>query len=64
MSKSVDGRIEQYKRQMLVDALAQLLPAQVELFNRVYPNGIPSEKLINAIDLCERTIKKNEKGRS
>lgn len=55
--------IESAVRAILQKKLEQCTAPQQELFGRLYPGGVPVSKLGNAIDLCERTIKKNEAGR-
>lgn len=59
MSKVIDQQVEDFKRQLLANHLAQCTEAQQALFRRCYPNGVPGDRLVNAIDLCRRTIKKN-----
>jgi len=63
MNKSVKERVEDFKRAMLRDALAQCTESQQAMFSRLYPGTVPEDKLENAIDLCERTIRKNLTGR-
>lgn len=59
MSISINDKVTSFKRQLLADALEQCSDKQRALFRRLYPEPIPDDKLIQAIDLCERTIKKN-----
>jgi hypothetical protein len=59
MSKAVQAEVEAFKRSMLADRLTQCSPAQQAVFHRLYPGIVPEEQLICAIDLCDRTIKKN-----
>ncbi|MCK9459524.1 MAG: hypothetical protein M0R80_07790 [Proteobacteria bacterium] len=62
---TLDGLTEEFQRQQLAEILSQCTPEQQEFFNiRVFPNGVPADKLSSAYDLCERTIKKNMAGRS
>jgi hypothetical protein len=58
MSTQVQKEIEQFTRGLLQDRLAQCSESQQEFFHRIYPEGVPTDKLENAIDLCDRTIKK------
>lgn len=60
MSQAIHQAVETFKRDMLADRLAQCTPAQQAFFHRLYPKGVPDDKLVNAIDLCDRTIKKNQ----
>lgn len=59
MSKAVYQQIEVFKRTLLRERLAQCSEAQQALFHRLYPKGVPEDNLVSAIDLCDRTIKKN-----
>lgn len=64
MSKAVQQEIEDFKRKLLSERLEQLTQKQRDFFNRIFPierfpNGVPADDLVNAIDLCDRTIKKN-----
>ena len=59
MSASSELEIDNFKRGMLADRLDKLSPAQRALFERLYPRGVVSTRLVTAIDLCDRTIKKN-----
>jgi hypothetical protein len=62
MSAAVRKEIEAFTRQLLRDRLAQCTPAQRGVHYRVYgagPDDIPEKQLIDAIDLCDRTIRKN-----
>jgi len=54
-------KVENFKRDELSQMLNQCTGAQQAFFNRLYPKGVPEKKLMNAIDLCERTIAKNRK---
>lgn len=56
----IETEVETFKRDQLAMRLKQITPSQLELFNRLYPNGVESDDLNSAIDLCDRTIKKNE----
>lgn len=57
---NVKEKIEAFKRHLLADALAQLPEENVKRFNQIFPKGVKDEDVINAIELCERTIKKNK----
>jgi len=61
---TLDTKTEEFQRQQLADILAQCTPKQQKFFNeRVFPGGVPRDSLVMAYDLCERTLKKNERGR-
>ena len=61
---------ERHKREtkMLLNELkTQLTESQLQFFNRIFRSGVPEEKLEMAIDLCDRTVRKNriaEKGKN
>lgn len=61
MSKFVDGHVNTFKRQLLQDILSKCTDSQKTMFDRIYPHGAPDDKLDYAIDLCDRTIKNNQK---
>lgn len=63
MSKEVEAKVEEFKRGLLNEALAQCTADQQAFFHRIFPKGVPEDKLVGAIDLCERTIRKNKAGR-
>ena len=63
MTLKINQEIEDFKRKMLNERIIQLTEPQLALFNRLFPDKIPEEKLITAIDLCDRTIRKNLAGR-
>lgn len=64
MSAKVEAEVEAFKRKLLQERMEQLTEPQRTMFTkRVFPKGVPSDCLIGAIDLCDRTIKKNEQGR-
>jgi hypothetical protein len=48
-----------YQRVKIHTLLSQCTEAQQELFHQIFPNGVPTEKLVDAVALCERTIIKN-----
>jgi hypothetical protein len=62
--KSIVELVEAFKRKMLAKRLSWCTKAQQEFFHKLYPKGVPEDKLISAIDLCERTIKKNIEDKS
>jgi len=55
----LESKVEEFKRGLLNEALLQCTKEQQEFFHRIYPSGVPEKALANAIDLCNRTIKKN-----
>ena len=57
---SAKHEVEAFKRRLLAEKLALCTEPQRALFARCYPKGVPSDSLESAIDLCDRTIKKNE----
>ena len=59
MSIQVQMEIDAFKRQLLEGRLAQLSEKQRALFHKAYPAPIASHKLELAIDLCDRTIRRN-----
>jgi hypothetical protein len=58
---------EKFQRQKLAEILAQCSEQQQIFFNerifpkRLFPNGVPLNKLEMAYDLCERTVMENTK---
>ena len=58
---SILEKMEKFKADELQKLVNQCTGLQQDLFYRLYPNGVPEEKLIGAIQLCERTIKNNSK---
>lgn len=61
MSEAVKKEIEDFMRGLLAQRLAQCTAEQRALFHdRVYPKGVSNERLEDAIDLCDRTIKSNK----
>lgn len=64
MSDAVRTEIAAFTRQLLGERLKQLTDKQRTFFKeRVFPKGVKREDLVGAIDLCDRTIKKNKAGR-
>lgn len=60
----IHGEIETFKRGLLKESLEKCTEDQQTFFHRIFPNGVSEDKLVGAIDLCRRTIKKNEAGRN
>jgi hypothetical protein len=58
--KTVKQEVEEFKRSLLNERLSQCTEKQRELFGRLYPNGVPDDKLEDAINLCNRTIRRNQ----
>lgn len=58
---TVREEIEAFKRKLLAERLAKITLEQKSKFDRIFPMGVPFDKIISAIDICDRTIKKNEK---
>lgn len=56
---SAKSEVEAFKRKLLSERLALITAPQRALFERLYPKGVPGAALESAIDLCDRTIKKN-----
>ena len=63
MDTAVEKEVEDFKRKLLSERLSQLTEPQLEKFKWCFPNVVPEGKLISAISLCDRTIKKNIEGR-
>jgi len=63
MSAEINSKVEEFKRELLREALEQCTEEQQAFFHRIFPAGVPESKLVGAIDLCERTIRKNKAGR-
>ena len=61
---TLDAKTEAFQRQELAEILELCSPEQQKFFHeRVFPNGVPKDKLVSAYDLCERTLKKSSQGR-
>ena len=56
--------VEQFKRELLAIKLSACTESQQALFHRIWPSSIKGKDLMYAIDLCERTLMKNAKGRA
>ena len=63
MNAKVNAEIAEFTAGLLERRLALLTDKQRAFFHRIYPQGVPSDKMVSAIDLCDRTIKKNTEGR-
>lgn len=60
----IKEEVQQFLREKLEERMSYLYPDQrTFLVERVYPHGIPDSKIEDAINLCDRTIKKNRDGR-
>ena len=59
MSERVKNEIIQFQRTLLENRLSQCTEKQISFFKRIFPDSVPESKLIDAIDLCDRTIRKN-----
>ncbi len=59
----IHAEVETFKRGLLNEALQQCTAEQQAFFHRIFPNGVTEDKLVGAIDLCRRTIRKNKEGR-
>ena len=55
------NQIEKFKRDMLADVLQQCGEQQQAFFHRAYPDKVKTEQLDQAINLCKRTIIRNQK---
>ena len=57
-------QVKEFKKNLLKELLEKCTEKQQAFFHRVFPqfpDGIQEEKMDDAIRLCERTIKKNNK---
>lgn len=59
----INAEVETFKRGLLTEALKQCTEEQQTFFDRIFPEGVSEDKLVGAIDLCRRTIRKNKVGR-
>lgn len=59
----IRDEVEAFMRAKLDERLAQVTQPQRDLFYRIWPGKVPADSLEGAIDLCDRTIRKNEVGR-
>ena len=59
----INAEVETFKRGLLTEALKQCTEEQQAFFHRIFPEGVSEDKLVGAIDLCRRTIRKNQVGR-
>ena len=51
--------LQKIQRDYLNTLVDQLTEGQLGKLIRIYPNGVPDDKIDMAATLCERTIKKN-----
>lgn len=56
---SAHSEVDTYMRGLLAERLGQCTLEQQALHNRMYPKGVPFEKLEWAIQQCNNTIAKN-----
>jgi len=59
MGERLKAAIDKVEDDTLEELLSECTSEQRKFFNRIYPNGVPRDKMVTAIDICERTIKKN-----
>lgn len=60
--RKIDAEIEQFKRTALAGRLEQITERQRGMFDRLFPQSvIPEDRLMTAIDLCDKTILKNSR---
>ena len=55
----IQTEVEQFKRDKLAERLQRCTEEQRAFFARIFPGTVPKSKLIAAIDLCDRTLRKN-----
>lgn len=60
MHKTAKQEVEQLKRSLLNERLGQCTEKQRELFGRLYPDGVREDQLEDAINLCNRTLRRNQ----
>lgn len=58
---SIKDEVEAFLREKLAERLGRLTTKQRAFFPNVYPGVVSRDKLEPAIDLCDRTLMKNEK---
>ena len=59
--KELEEKQAREMRDLMYDLLDQCTDEQQAFFAKLFPKGVSDEKLANAIDLCERTITKNNR---
>ena len=59
MTKTLEQRVEHFKRCDLKSLLDQCTRSQRSFFNHIYPDGVLESSLNDAIKLCERTVRNN-----
>jgi hypothetical protein len=52
-------KIAQFEQDTLKDLLSKCTEPQQAFFLRLYPDGVPKDRMAWAIQQCENTIKKN-----
>jgi hypothetical protein len=55
----IHDKTEAFLREQLEERFSEMYEEQVSLFKKMYPEPIAPERLFNAIDTCDRTIRKN-----
>jgi hypothetical protein len=53
--------LEEFQRIYITTKLMELTLEQQEFFNKIYPDGLRKDQLLNAANQIERTIAKNTK---
>jgi hypothetical protein len=59
MARTLEKRIETFKRSDLKRLLNKCTASQVAFFYNIFPSGVRESQLDSAIKICERTIKSN-----
>ena len=62
--KKLDKDTEDSEREILRGLLLQCTESQQRKFHHIFPlgvDGMPRDKIVDAADICERTIKANNK---
>jgi hypothetical protein len=62
--RALQAELRRYKREVLRELLELLTPSQLAMFEKIYccndHNDVSMPKILEAIGMCERTIKKNK----
>lgn len=53
-------KVEAYKKKLLQELLSEITEEQRDFFNKIFPDGVSSDKMESAYSLIERTITKNK----
>lgn len=53
-------KVEAYKKKLLQELLSEITEEQRDFFNKVFPDGVSSDKMESAYSLIERTVVKNK----